>query len=545
MEPSAEATPRHPRAAGDARAVLRSRPVAIYHLRVSTGSRGGGQSAAAKWDYIHREGRYRRDPGEVVHAEQGNLPVWARGDPRAYWAAADAHERANGRLFREVEFALPNELDGEQQARLARRFAEELAAPAGERLPWALAIHRGRSREAGKPDNPHCHLVLSERINDGIERGPERWFKRYNARSPERGGARKSSATRPRSWLEGMRERWAELANEALERAGHGGARIDARTLEEQREEALERGREEEAERLDREPGVHVGPAATAIERGREGRPPEATERGGLQREVERANRARRLLAALQRWIDLTERLLAAGRELWRRQARRRKKRQQERSALWDRYKARWPRQAAADERVFEAVERLSGEAVQAVRDRFTKLHPQFRGERAKADPLPLPDALAPAGRPWQARKAATPGAYRASLPERYRKRWDRLRLSARCRRAQERWAGSLRARLTPQRKRRAGEDAAVRREGGRDAQRLDRAMHADRERHRPQWEVIRRIDRLREEERYRAEQRERIGAGRERVRSSMRLDRLRRSRPRTRDDDRDHGPSR
>ncbi len=97
-------------------------------------------------------------------------------------------------------------------------------------------------------------------------------------------GARKGSATRPRSWLEGTRERWAELANEALERAGHEGARIDARTLEEQREE--------EAERLDREPGVHVGPAATAIERGREGRPPEATERGGMQREVEEHERA-------------------------------------------------------------------------------------------------------------------------------------------------------------------------------------------------------------------------------------------------------------
>lgn len=56
---------------------------------------------------------------------------------------------------------------------------------------------------------------------------------------------------------------------------------------------------------------------------------------------------------------------------------------------------------------------------MQAVRERFTKPHAHFRGEREDADPLP--DALAPAGRPWHARKAATPGAYRASLPERYR----------------------------------------------------------------------------------------------------------------------------
>ena len=34
-------------------------------------------------------------------------PKWAEDDPQKYWAAADAHERANGRLYREVEFALP------------------------------------------------------------------------------------------------------------------------------------------------------------------------------------------------------------------------------------------------------------------------------------------------------------------------------------------------------------------------------------------------------------------------------------------------------
>lgn len=521
--------------------------MAIYHLRVSTGSRKGGQSAAAKSDYIHREGRYGRDPEEVVHAEQGHMPEWAREDPRSYWAAADAHERANGRLFREVEFALPNELDRKQQAGLARQFARELTDLPGERLPWALAIHRGRSKEAGRPDNPHCHLLISERVNDGIERGAERWFKRYNARNPERGGARKSTATRPRRWLEGTRERWAALANRALERAGHADARIDGRTLQEQREEALARGLEEEAGRLDREPGVHVGPAATAIERGREGRPPEATERGGMQREAERSNRLRELLAALQRWLDLTERLLAAGRELWRRQARRRaeRARRRARSALWERYRARWPRHAAADEGAVRKIERMPEGAVQAVRERFTKPHAHFRGEREEADPIALPDALAPARRPWQPHKADTPGAYRACLPDRYREQWDRLQLSARCLRARQRRAGSLRARLTPQRKRRAGEDAAVRREGGRDAQRLDRAMHADRERHRPQWEVIRRLDRMRAEERHLAEQRARLERSRSSGRSPDRTKRLQRPQGRTRDDDRDYGPSR
>ena len=51
--------------------------------------------------------------------DNGSLEVFA-----ALFEAADAHERANGRLFREVEFA---------------QFLT-----AGERLPYTLAIHPGR-----------------------------------------------------------------------------------------------------------------------------------------------------------------------------------------------------------------------------------------------------------------------------------------------------------------------------------------------------------------------------------------------------------------
>ena len=85
--------------------------MAIYHLTVKTGSRHGGQSALAKSEYIEREGKYERQDDELAHRESDNMPEWAEEDPRLYWEAADAHERANGRLFREVEFALPRELD--------------------------------------------------------------------------------------------------------------------------------------------------------------------------------------------------------------------------------------------------------------------------------------------------------------------------------------------------------------------------------------------------------------------------------------------------
>ena len=139
---------------------------------------------------------------------------WAKDDPRSYWAAADTHERANGRLFREVEFALPRELDEGGQIELAREFARRLTRADGERLPYTLAVHRG------KGENPHAHLMISERANDGIERDAAQWFRRYNGKAPEKGGARKSMTTRPKDWLEKTRKDWADQANQALQRVG-------------------------------------------------------------------------------------------------------------------------------------------------------------------------------------------------------------------------------------------------------------------------------------------------------------------------------------
>ena len=54
-----------------------------------------------------------------------------------------ARIRVNGRLFREVEFALPRELNEGDQVELAREFASKLTSAGGERLPYTLAVHRG------------------------------------------------------------------------------------------------------------------------------------------------------------------------------------------------------------------------------------------------------------------------------------------------------------------------------------------------------------------------------------------------------------------
>ena len=203
--------------------------MAIYHLTAKTGSRSGGQSAKAKADYIQREGKYARDMDEVLHAESGHMPEFVER-PADYWDGADLYERANGRLFKEVEFSLPIELNLEQQRELVAEFAAHLTA--GEKLPFTLAIH------AGGGTNPHCHLMISERINDGIERPAELWFKRYNGPDKE-GGAQKSESLKPKDWLITTRKDWADFANSALKRAGFDDVSIDHRTLKAQGIERL------------------------------------------------------------------------------------------------------------------------------------------------------------------------------------------------------------------------------------------------------------------------------------------------------------------
>lgn len=227
--------------------------MAIYHLNAATGSREGGQSAAVKFDYIARLGNYSRQEDKLVHLISGNMPTWAEVTPRAYWRAADVYERANGRLFKQIEAALPRELNHEQRVELAESFARAITAlPVGV-LPFTLGLHEGKS-DAGEEGNPHFHLVINERINDGLARSDTGWFKRAavgRGKEPKDGGAPKTDALKPKEWLIGARKIWADMCNEALLKAG-SSARVDHRSF-------VDQG-------IDKPAPVHLGPTACAFE---------------------------------------------------------------------------------------------------------------------------------------------------------------------------------------------------------------------------------------------------------------------------------------
>ncbi|WP_198283338.1 MobA/MobL family protein [Sphingomonas sp. PAMC 26617] len=207
--------------------------MAIARLKMKTGGTG---KAGPHASYIFREGHYARDTTleRLDATETGNMPSWAQDNPVAFWRAADAHERVNGTTYREMEIALPRELSVEDRTALVRAF---VAQEVGTAHAYQWAIHTPLSSSDGG-EQPHVHLMFSERQVDGIERGPDQYFKRANSKAPERGGAKKGYGAHGGAWLsredaseamKALRGRWEGMANDHLARAGRE-ERIDMRS---------------------------------------------------------------------------------------------------------------------------------------------------------------------------------------------------------------------------------------------------------------------------------------------------------------------------
>lgn len=278
--------------------------MAIYRLSAQVISRASGRSATAAAAYRsggriadQRTGQvhdYERRSG-VVHEEimaPPNTPEWML-DREALWNAVEqAEKRKDAQLCREIQLALPHELDRQNQLELVREFAGQEFVARG--MIADVAFHE--SHRKGDPRNEHVHVMLTLReiAGDGFGRKDRSWNER--------------------ALIGHWREQWAEHVNRALERAGHQ-ERVDHRTLEAQRIVAERQAAEAraandnekaatleiEAVILDREPEPKIGHIATALER--QGM---RTERGDLWRSVVASN-----LARLHNWFRLQQDRLA------------------------------------------------------------------------------------------------------------------------------------------------------------------------------------------------------------------------------------------
>lgn len=286
--------------------------MASYHLSVKTIKRSAGRSATAAAAYrvgerieCQREGRihdYTRKQGieETFLLAPEGAPAWAT-DRSALWNAVEASEtRRNSVTAREWELALPSEISAAARSQITRDFARELVTRYGVAVDVAIhAPHR-----EGDQRNHHAHVLTSTRKLEA---------QGFTAKTRVLDSAKTGGVE-----IEQMRGVWAELQNRALERAGKV-ERVDHRSLEAQREAAVERGDALTAEELDRDPELKLGPAANSMERRekaaavREGRAyVPVTERGAV---VHAARQARAAFRELRERLELARDTYGAERE--------------------------------------------------------------------------------------------------------------------------------------------------------------------------------------------------------------------------------------
>jgi len=282
--------------------------MAIYHLSAKVISRAGGRSSVAAAAYRtagrirdERQGLehdYSRKAG-VVHSEimaPENAPDWMHDRDQLWNAVESVEKRRDAQLAREIEVALPRELDRGERLDLLRGFVQREFVDRG--MIADVAVHEVKTRDG--QEQPHAHVMLTMRDLTGL------------------GFGKKNRTWNASDLLIGWREAWARDANTALERAGRL-ERIDHRSLDVQRAEAeqqLERARgggqeelalerEKKVVELSREPEPKIGPSANALEkRG------VVTERGEAFRAAEARNAQRQKLG----WRQLELRLELIGR---------------------------------------------------------------------------------------------------------------------------------------------------------------------------------------------------------------------------------------
>jgi Ti-type conjugative transfer relaxase TraA len=214
--------------------------MAIYHFSAKVISRANGSSAVASAAYrsasrLHDERLDRHhdfsNKAGVVHSEV-MLPDGAAehlSDRERLWNDVEAGERRiDAQLAREIEFAIPRELDQAEGIRLAQEFVRAEFVDRG--MIADLNVHWDIGAD-GMP-KPHAHVMLTMREVDGEGFGPK-----------------------VRDWnrtdlLEHWRGAWAEHANRRLAELDID-ARVDHRSLE--------------AQGIDLDPQHKIGPAASRM----------------------------------------------------------------------------------------------------------------------------------------------------------------------------------------------------------------------------------------------------------------------------------------
>lgn len=239
--------------------------MAIYHLSTKIISRSKGKSSVASIAYRSGEKLYNKRDGlthdytkrkDVIYKEifkPINAPNWVLDRERLWNEVEQIEKSKNSQLAREIDIALPMELNEKEQIELLRAYVIDNFSSNG--MVADAVIHDKRD------GNPHTHIMLTMRPFDengdwGAKAKKEYILDKDGNKTYSQNGNAKSRKIESTNWnkketLENWREQWMIYANKALEKANRK-ERIDHRSYE-------DRG-------IERVPTMHEGPTVRAME---------------------------------------------------------------------------------------------------------------------------------------------------------------------------------------------------------------------------------------------------------------------------------------
>ncbi|HEP4114313.1 MobQ family relaxase [Streptococcus dysgalactiae] len=275
--------------------------MAIYHLSIKIISRGKGKSAVAASAYRSGE-KIKNEYDGIVHdfTRKGGIAyteiLLPQNAPEEFsnrsvlWNSVEKIEKSkNSQLAREIEIALPKELNREKQIELVREYVKENFVKIG--MCADIAIH---DKNDG---NPHAHILLTMRpLNEdttwGAKSKKEYILDENGEKVKLKNGNYKTRKINAVDWneqdkAEHWRKAWADITNKYLEENSIQ-EKVDHRSYQRQGIEQI--------------PTIHLGVSATQMEK-----KGITTDRGNINREIKHQNKilkeiARRIKALLN-WI--------------------------------------------------------------------------------------------------------------------------------------------------------------------------------------------------------------------------------------------------
>ena len=275
--------------------------MAIYHLSIKIISRGKGKSAVAASAYRSGE-KIKNEYDGIIHdfTRKGGIAyteiLLPQNAPQEFsdrgtlWNSVEKIEKSqNSQLAREIEIALPKELDREKQIELVREYVKENFVNVG--MCADIALHDKNDR------NPHAHILLTMRpFNEdttwGAKSKKEYILDENGEKVKLQNGNYKTKKINTVDWneqekAEEWRKAWADITNKYLEE-NNIQEKVDHRSFQRQGIKQI--------------PTIHLGVSASQMEK-----KGIATDRGNVNREIKNQNmilrEISRRIKALLNWI--------------------------------------------------------------------------------------------------------------------------------------------------------------------------------------------------------------------------------------------------